>query len=89
MNMFLYFQEGQNIVFNWFSIPEEADPTDVEIERKPICSKGSSCSPDGGKAEVSLKKTALSKSHFIFIRNCLTVEIKVFQLHHLMRELKL
>jgi len=43
--------EGQNIVFNWFSIPEEADPTDVDIERKPICSKGSSCSPDGGKAE--------------------------------------
>ena len=57
MNMYLYFQEGQNIVFNWFSIPEETDPTDVDIERKPICSKGSSCSADGGKAEVREKKS--------------------------------
>ena len=51
------FQEGQDVVFKWFFIPEEADPSDANVERTPICSKGSSCSADGGKAEVKEKKS--------------------------------
>jgi len=43
--------EGQDVVFNWFSIPEGADPNNANVERTKICSKGSSCSADGGKAE--------------------------------------
>ena len=48
------FQEGQDVVFNWFSIPEGADPNNANVERTKICSKGSSCSADGGKAEVEV-----------------------------------